>query len=177
MKEEQVKVLTEEFVRDFVEQWKVAWESGDANQVVSLCTDDVVIKDPAAPETLYGRGAVGELTGALFKAFPKMQFEILGGPYLSFDGTKAAVHFRVMCTMLGPLHPPGFAPTGQRVEFEAVDLYEFREGLLSKYTIVYDMLNLGRQIGAAPKPGTLGERIGVFMQRMTAWRMRRRAGR
>ncbi len=34
---------------------------------------------------------------------------------------------------------------------------------------------VGRQIGAAPEPGTFAERMGVFMQRLAARRMRRRA--
>jgi hypothetical protein len=73
--------------------------------------------------------------------------------------------------MLGPLDPPGYAPTGGRVEFEGIDFYDrFHDGLLTHYTVLFDMLDLGRQIGAAPQPGTLADRMGVFMQRLAACR-------
>lgn len=40
--QQQVDVLTEQFVRGFVERWLVAWESADVDRIVSLCADDVV---------------------------------------------------------------------------------------------------------------------------------------
>jgi steroid delta-isomerase-like uncharacterized protein len=167
--------LREAFVLEFVQKWEEVWKSGDVDRILPLLADDIVFDDPTFPETLHGREAVREFLEVLFRAFPKMDYEVLGEPYLSLDRTGVALAYRVMTTMEGELDPPGFAPTGQPVEFLAVDLYQFRDGLLSDYTIVFDMMGVGRQIGAAPEPGTFAERMGVFMQRLAARRMRRRA--
>jgi hypothetical protein len=75
--------------------------------------------------------------------------------------------------MSGPVRKTGFAPTGQRIEFEGIDEYELQAGMAHRVTTTYDLLDFARQIGAVPAPGTLAERIGVMMQRLYARRMRR----
>jgi steroid delta-isomerase-like uncharacterized protein len=179
MKEQQPEVLREEFVRDFIKRWEEAWNARDVDRIVSLYTDDFVFVDPAVPEgTLHGREAVKEFLTGLFRALPDAHWEWVCEPYVTLDGTRAAGRWRLTATMLGPLDPPGFAPTGGRVEFEGIDFYdEFKEGLVSHYTVLFDMLDFGRQIGAAPKPGTFSDRMGMFMQRMAARRMKSRRAR
>jgi hypothetical protein len=41
--------------------------------------------------------------------------------------------------------------------------------------IIVNMNDIAVQVGAAPGPGTLGERVAVAVQRLTARRMRGRA--
>jgi hypothetical protein len=47
--------------------------------------------------------------------------------------------------------------------------------LLCRHTVVLNMLDLAQQIGALPKSGSVGERLGVAMQHLTAGTLRRRA--
>jgi hypothetical protein len=49
-------------------------------------------------------------------------------PLLSADGRKAIAPWRMTGTMTGPLVPPGFAPTGQRLTLEGDDHWESRTG-------------------------------------------------
>jgi hypothetical protein len=56
---------------------------------------------------------------------------------------------------------------------EGYDRNEVRDALFVRHEAFYDQFSLGSQIGAVPKPGSLGERIGLLVQRLTAWRMRR----
>ncbi|MFQ5923133.1 MAG: ester cyclase [Anaerolineales bacterium] len=165
--------LDEQSIRDFFAKWETALNSGDPERVASLMTDDVVYSAPEIPETLHGRDAVSKYLGVFFRAFPEQKYELLE-MYRSLDGTWAADRVRWQGTMFGPLDPPGFAPTGTRVEAELAGFFQFRDGLISSFTAIYDMLHIGQQIGAAPGAGSLGERMGVLMQRLAARRMRRR---
>ncbi len=74
--------------------------------------------------------------------------------------------------MTGPLNPPGFQPTGTFVEFETAEFSRLRAGVLCQHTVILDMLDLARQIGAVPKSGGVGERLGIKLQHLAAARMR-----
>jgi hypothetical protein len=60
------------------------------------------------------------------------------------------------------------------VTFETAEFSRFKDGLLVHHTVVLNMLDLARQIGAAPAAGTMGDRIGVWMQHLAAFRARAR---
>jgi hypothetical protein len=105
---------------------------------------------------------------------PDVQIELIDGPYLSSDGTGAAVRLRVSGTMTGPLTPPGFAPTRGPLSFETAEFSRFRGGLLAHHTVVLNMLDLARQIGAVPQPGTLSARVGLWVQHVAAYWSRAR---
>ena len=155
----------ERFVQDFVRRVGDAINSHDADAIAALCSEAIVWKDPAAPVPLHGRDAVRHFhRTVLFRAIPDVRFELLDGPYLSRDGTRAVVRTRFSGTMTGPLEPPGFAPTGQRVAFETAEFWEFDGDLLTRDTVVLDMLALARQIGAVPRSGSVAERIGVVLR-------------
>ena len=62
------------------------------------------------------------------------------------------------------------------IEMTGVDIHEFEGELLSRVHTETDAMGLGRQIGAAPLPGSGGERVGVLMQRLAARRLRAKAG-
>lgn len=84
------------------------------------------------------------------------------------------MRLRVSGTMTGPLIPPGFAPTRGPLSFETAEFSRFRGGLLAHHTVVLDMLDLARQFGAVPRPGTLGARVGLRLQHVAAYRARAR---
>jgi len=100
------------------------------------------------------------------------------GPYVSVDGCGIAVRVSIRGTMSGPLDPPGFAATGSKVEFQTAEFSQIRDGLLARRTVILDMLDLARQIGAVPNPGGVADRLGVWSQRIGAfWSRNRRARR
>lgn len=76
--------------------------------------------------------------------------------------------------MTGPLDPPGYAPTNGRVAIEGDDHWVLDDGHVTSCRVLYDQLAVGRQIGALPQPGTSADRVGVWLQRLTARGMRRR---
>jgi len=95
--------------------------------------------------------------------------------YLSSDRTKASALLRFSGTMLGPLDPPGFAPTRTRGQIVVADDWEFRDDPLCHLRAVTNLADLARQIRAAPGPGTVGERMAVMTQRLLARGGRRSA--
>lgn len=169
------QVVDAPFARQFLQRLHAAASAHDAEGVAALCHEDVVWEDPAAPGTLHGRDAVLRFhRDIMFPALPDARIELLDGPYLALDGRGVAARLRISGTMTGPLSPPGFAPTGGPLVFETAEFSHFHDGLLKRHVVVLNMLELARQIGAVPPPGTLGARIGVWMQHLAAFRARAR---
>lgn len=164
------QVVDARFAREFLQRLHAAANAHDAEALAALCSDDVVWQDPAAPHALHGRDAVLRFhRDIMFPALPDANIELIDGPYLALDGTGVAARLRLSGTMTGPLTPPGFAPTGGRLVFETAEFSHFKNGLLARHTVVLNMLDLARQIGALPQPGTLADRVGVWMQHVAAF--------
>lgn len=170
-------VFGAEFVREFIERWQDAWNSHEPGRVASLCTEDIVLSDPALPEPARGRAAVRSYLEDVWRAFPDLTIATPDVPFVDVDRQRAALPWRISGTMLGRVEPTGFAPTGARVDVEGVDLYEFRDGLLARVQTHYDLMDWGRQLGLVPPHGSRAERIAVRLQRLGAGRQRRKNAR
>lgn len=165
------------FADGFLERLHGAVNAHDPDAIAALCHPDVVWDDPAAAEPLRGRDAVRAFhRDGMFVALPDVMVERIEGPFLAVDGCALAVRLRISGTMRGRLDPPGFAPTEGRLSFETAEFSTFEDGLLARHTVVLDMLDLARQIGAVPEDGTLGARVGLWMQHVAAFRARRSRG-
>lgn len=163
------------FARQFLRRLHATVNAHDANALAALCCEDITWEDPAAPSTLHGRAAVlGFHRDIMFPALPDVRVELIDEPYLSLDGRSIAARLRIRGTMTGSLTPPGFAPTGGVVTFETAEFSRFRDGALAHHTVILDMLDLARQIGAMPQAGTFGASVGVWMQHISACRSRER---
>jgi steroid delta-isomerase-like uncharacterized protein len=164
----------ERVARDFADRWQRAWNSREADQVSALCTEDVSWEDPLTERPVRGRAAVAEYLRSVWRAFPDLTFTWPEGPFASFEGVKLALHWRVTGTMLGPMDPPGFAPTGRRIQLDGIDLLELRDGLVRGYQGFFDVQTVAQQVGAAPARGSQTERVAVGAQRLLAAIERRR---
>src|SRR5215217_1130585 len=158
--------LDQAWVEDFIKRWEAAWNSHEPARVLELMTDDMVYDDSAWPTTMRGHGEVRTLLEFFWRAFPDLRFETVEGPYIVPGQPKAAFYWKGSATHTGPLDPPGFAPTGKRVEVEGVELHEYREGRLCRARGVYDMMDVGRQIGTVPKAGSPVEKAAATAQRL-----------
>jgi steroid delta-isomerase-like uncharacterized protein len=141
---------------DHLDRWVKAWNSHDLDDLETMVTEDIRWDDPAMRgETVHGRAEFRAFTETFFEAFPDVQVEGVGA-YLALEGTGLAVRSRMTGTFAGELRlwgkgpgprPPAIPPTGRRFDVGAVDLYEFRDGLISDWTLVYDLVDFGQQIG------------------------------
>jgi len=163
------QIIDAQFAQDFLARLHAAVNAHDAFAVAALCCKDVIWDDPAALTPLRGREAVYRFHHeTMFHALPDVRIDLIDGPYLALDGTSIAARLRISGTMTGPLVPPGFAPTDGPLVFETAEFSWFDGDLLSRHTVIIDMLGLARQIGAVPRSGGLGERIGLWGQHFAA---------
>jgi steroid delta-isomerase-like uncharacterized protein len=160
-------MIDERFTREFTERYAEAWNSYDADRIEELVTPDVVWLDPALPEPARGVDEVKDFMRRSWTAFPDLRFS--PGPLWSDPHSDSlAWAWRMEGTNTGPIEPPGFAPTGRRVDIDGIDVWDFAHGRIERYRAYYDMAELARQIGVMPPPGSRGERAGVFLQRAQA---------
>jgi hypothetical protein len=103
-----------------------------------------------------------------------MRLELLE-EWVSPGGGVIASYFRFTGTVTGPLDPPGLAPTNSSYESYGMDRSEIRDGLVARHQIFWDIAERGRAAGVLPARGSRAERIGIRMQNLNAWRMRRRS--
>ena len=87
------------------------------------------------------------------------------------DGDKVALRWHAEGTHRGEL--PGLAPTGKRASATGITIYQWRDGKVVEAWTQWDNLGLARQLGAAPSEGSIGERLGLGIQRVAARRMRK----
>jgi steroid delta-isomerase-like uncharacterized protein len=167
------------FVEGFLSRWDAAWNSHEPERVVELMTQDIVYDDSGWPTTMRGHGDVRAYLSSLWRGFPDMAFAMTEGPLLQPGAPKAAFLWRGSATHTGPLDPPGFAPTGKRIEFEGADFLEFREGRVCRLRVVFDMMDVARQLGTLPRAGSRAEKAVATAQRLSVQarsRLRRRQG-
>jgi len=166
--------VSAESARSLADGLLAAWNSHDAERLVALSDPTVRWEDPSIPGgRLDGHDALRDWLAGTWRALPDLTFEWDGPLHLAEDGRSVMAAWRGVATMTGPLNPPGFAPTGQRVEMSGADTLWIKDGRLVRVRSVSDVMAVARQIGAAPEPGTMAERVGVLVQRLAARRLRR----
>jgi SnoaL-like polyketide cyclase len=90
---------------------------------------------------------------------------LLDGPYVVPGEPRASFHWRGFGTFTGPMHPPGFAPTGRQWETDGVDIQEYRGGRIVRLRVITDMMSISRQLGVMPASGSRAERAMAAAQR------------
>jgi steroid delta-isomerase-like uncharacterized protein len=142
-----------------------AWNSHEADRLLALMTPDVVCDGSAWPLTMRGHDDVRHFLARAWRAFPDMRFEIIEGPYCLGED-KAALWWRGTGTMTGPLDPPGLAPTGKKWRVEGAHFHEYRDGLISRVRIVFNVAEAPQRLGLMPAPGSRAQRIAAALQRV-----------
>ena len=157
-----------DFFEDFSGRWMAAWNSHQLDRLLALMTEDIVYDDSAWPKTMRGHSDVREFVEHSWRAFPDLRFEMVEGPFLHPTAPKACMYWRGSATHRGPIEPPGIAPTGRRIEFEGVDVHEYRDRRVARLQIVFDMADVTRQLGLLPAPGSRAEQAMAGLQRLQA---------
>jgi predicted ester cyclase len=68
----------------------------------------------------------------------------------------------------------GLAPTGARASVTGIGIDRWKDGKVVEAWTEWDNLGLARQLGAAPPEGSVGEKVGIGLQRLMARRMRKK---
>lgn len=130
--------VTSEWVEEFGERYFAAWNSREPERLLELMTEDIVYDDSSWPTTMRSHADVREFLEFVFRAFPDMRFEH-ERPLIAMDGARAAFPCHGWATNAGPIDPPGVPATGERLEWDGIDVLEFRDGKVARLRIVYDM--------------------------------------
>lgn len=158
--------VTAVWIEEFGQRWGTAWNTHDPDQVLELLTDDIVYDDSAWPQTMHGKADVREFLEHSWRAFPDLTFELVAGPHAAGDGPRAAYWWKASATHRGALDPPGIPATGRRIEFDGVDIHEYRDGKVAKLRIIFNMNDVAVQLGLLPAPGSRAETVMVGIQKL-----------
>jgi steroid delta-isomerase-like uncharacterized protein len=159
-------------MHDFMTRWEAAWNSHDPERVVAMMHPDCVYDDAGWHKTMRTHDDVREFLNHAWRAMPDLTFSVVALARVPGE-SKAIAHWLARATVTGPIDPPGFAATNDRVEFYGCDFHEYRDGKLARLRIIFNMMDVGRQIGAVPQPGSKLERVTVIAHNLQA-RLRRR---
>ena len=114
-------------------------------------------RDRLPTATLHGADEIVAWFGRLLTALPDLVMTIEG---LLEDGEQVFVRWRLTGTHTGG-ELEGIAPGGRTLDLDGVDHAVVRDGRVVSNFVVFDQLQLGRQLGVMP---TAGSRVDVGLR-------------
>lgn len=148
-----------------------AFNQGNMSTVDELASPSFVNHDPADPEERRGPAGAKAFIATYREAFPDLHITIED---VIADGDKVVMRWTSRGTHRGELM--GLAPTGTQAEVSGISIDRFEDGKIAESWNNWDTLGLMRQLGAAPAPGSIGEKVGLQLQHLAARRQRGKAG-
>lgn len=136
-----------------------------------LISPQAINHDPAEPVRMRGlRGPeVFKQTVRTYRsAFPDVRITV--DDVIAADD-RVVLRWHSEGTHRGKLE--GLAPTGAHGSVTGISIDRWENGKIAEMWSEWDNLGLARQLGAAPPEGSFGEKLGMALQRLTAWRMRK----
>jgi steroid delta-isomerase-like uncharacterized protein len=148
------------------------FNDGRIELIDQLVAPDAVNHDPATPAQMRElRGPeVFKATVSMYRAaFPDVRITV--DDVIAADD-KVVLRWHSEGTHRGKL--AGLAPTGAHGSVTGIGIDRWKDGKVVEAWTEWDNLGLARQLGAAPPEGSLGEKIGIGLQRLMARRMRKK---
>jgi steroid delta-isomerase-like uncharacterized protein len=148
------------------------FNEGKVELIDELVAPGAVNHDPATPAQMRElRGPdVFKATVSMYRtAFPDVRITV--DDVIAADD-KVVLRWHSEGTHRGEL--AGLAPTGAHGSVTGIGIDQWKDGKVVEAWTEWDNLGLARQLGAAPPEGSLGEKIGMGLQRLMARRMRKK---
>jgi predicted ester cyclase len=149
-----------------------SFNEGKFDLADELISPGAINHDPAEPIRMRGlRGPeTFKRTVTMYReAFPDVRMVV---DDVIASGEHVVARWHSEGTHRGQLE--GLAPTGARVTVTGISIDRWEDGKVVETWTEWDNLGLARQLGAAPPEGSLGEKIGLALQRLMASRMRKK---
>jgi predicted ester cyclase len=124
---------------------------------------------PAPMRDLRGPDGLKRIVTMYRAAFPDVQMTV---DDVIASGDKVVLRWHSEGTHRGAL--AGLAPTGVYGSATGISIDRWQDGKIVEAWAEWDNMGLARQLGAAPPEGSVGEKIGMGLQRLMARWMRRK---
>lgn len=134
--------------REIVEGAVSAINLHDAARVITFWAPDGVERFP--DKTCHGAAEVAAYFQHVFDALPDVNVE----PHtIVADGETVFLRSDITGTHTGaPFN--GINATGKRIDIPAIDQFTIRDGLIVHNFVVFDQMEMGRQLGVLPPDGS-----------------------
>ena len=149
-----------------------SFNTGNFELIDQFVAPDAINHDPSLPahmRDLRGPDALRRIVTMYRAAFPDVRMTV---DDVIASGDKVVLRWRSEGTHRGEL--AGLAPTGVHGSATGISIDRWQDGKIVEAWAEWDNMGLARQLGAAPPEGSLGEKIGMGLQRLMARRMRRK---
>ena len=149
-----------------------SFNEGNFALIDQLVAPEAVNHDPATPSQmrdLRGPEMLKRTVSMYRAAFPDVRITV--DDVIAADD-KVVLRWHSEGTHRGEL--AGLAPTGAHGSVTGISIDRWNDGKIVEAWSEWDNLGLARQLGAAPPEGSVGEKIGMGVQRLMARWMRRK---
>jgi steroid delta-isomerase-like uncharacterized protein len=136
---------SEAALRETIVRYNDAWNAHDLDAIMTMHAPDMVFDNHTAGESASGEEARGHI-GSIFETWPDIAFStrrlyVREGLVVQ-EWTAAATHAKTM--RRGDLVAE---PTGERVEWDGLDVIPFEDGLVKRKDVWSDSVSILRQVG------------------------------
>jgi len=155
--------------RQLLEQ---SFNEGNFGLIDQLVASEAVNHAPATPaqmRDLRGPEVLKRMATMYRAAFPDLRMTV--DDVIAADD-KVVLRWHSDGTHRGEL--AGLAPTGVHGSVTGMSIDRWKDGKVVEAWTEWDNLGLARQLGAAPPEGSVGEKIGMGLQRLMARWMRKK---
>ncbi len=132
-------------LRETIDRYNDAWNRHDVEAIVAMHAPDMVFENHTAGERAQGPD-VRRHIGRIFEAWPDIAFDTrrlyVREDLVVQEWTASATHTKEM--RRGDLVAP---PSGERIEWEGLDVIPFEDGLVKRKDVYSDSVTILRQVG------------------------------
>jgi steroid delta-isomerase-like uncharacterized protein len=149
-----------------------SFNTGSFELIDQLVAPEALNHDPALPaqmRDLRGPDGLKRIVTMYRTAFPDVRMTV---DDVIASGDKVVLRWHSEGTHRGEL--AGLAPTGVHGSATGISIDRWQDGKIIEAWAEWDNMGLARQLGAAPPEGSVGEKIGIGLQRLMARWMRRK---
>jgi predicted ester cyclase len=133
-------------IRSLVDDLVSAWNNRDIDRFIAHLDESVVWDDPAMLNgPTIGRGAVRKFSESILKAFPDFTYRIREPICVAESGERVVIPWEITATHAGRFDPPGFAPTGQPITMQGVDILKLTDMKVSRIDTFFSVMAAAEQ--------------------------------